>query len=57
MPIGTTGADKEIKILQALKRHPNVVTFYKGYKTASKLYLFMEMCDQGNLTEFIEKRN
>ena len=56
MKFGTMGADREIKVLQTLKRHSNVVTFHRAYKKSGKLYLFLEMCDQGNLSEFIERR-
>ena len=56
MPIGTKGADREIEILQHLPKHRNVVTFHRAVQTSQNLYIFLELCDQGNLTEFIERR-
>ena len=57
METGTKGADREIKILQHLPRHRNVVTFHRAYEKQNNLYIFLELCDQGSLTDFIERRS
>ena len=56
MPTGSKGADRELNILKNLPSHRNVVTFHKAFEIAQHLYIFLELCDHGNLTEFIEKR-
>lgn len=33
-----------------------MVTFYRAYEKSQNLYIFLELCEQGNLTDFIEKR-
>ena len=37
--------------------HCNIVTFYQAYRTTNNVYLFLELCDQGDLNQFIKKRN
>ena len=57
MLAGTKGADCEIEILRNLPKHRNVVTFHRAFQMSNKIYIFLELCDQGNLTDFIAKRN
>ena len=57
IPFHQQDADREIKILQTLPKHPNVVTFHRAYRKARNLYIFLELCDQGDMTEFIRRRS
>jgi serine/threonine protein kinase len=39
----------EVNLLQSLS-HPNIVTFYESFKVESELYIVMEFCGNGNLS-------
>jgi serine/threonine protein kinase len=42
----------EIKILQTLKGHPNIIKVYKGYETRNKLYQILEILSGGNVYNY-----
>lgn len=43
--------------MSKIKPHPNIVRLESALETRSSLYLILEYCDQGDLLQFIERRN
>ena len=48
-----TSAFQEAQVLRALS-HPNIVAYIDTQASASKLYLFMQCCDGGDLEMRLE---
>lgn len=46
---------KEIKIHSQLE-HPNIVKLYKVFEDVKNMFLVMELCNNGTLSEIIENR-
>ncbi|KAM0067802.1 putative protein kinase CAMK-CDPK family [Helianthus debilis subsp. tardiflorus] len=44
---------REVKILQALSGHENVVQFHNAYEDSSYVYIVMELCEGGELLDRI----
>jgi len=36
--------------------HANIVQFYQALKTTNNVYMFLELCDQGDLKHFLKTR-
>ncbi|KAL8554430.1 hypothetical protein ACS0TY_002576 [Phlomoides rotata] len=47
---------REIKILRALTGHPNLVQFYDAFEDADNVYIVMELCEGGELLDWILTR-
>ena len=43
--------------MKSAPRHKNVVYLHRDIESVNNLYLFMELCDQGDLERFIRKRS
>ena len=43
--------------MKSAPRHKNVVYLHRDIESVNNLYLFMELCDQGDLEKFIRKRS
>ena len=44
---------KEVEMLERLS-HPNIIKLHCSKKTSNNLYLFMDYCEEGDLTTFIK---
>ncbi|KVI08772.1 Calcium-binding EF-hand [Cynara cardunculus var. scolymus] len=53
LPIAVEDVKREVKILQALSGHENVVQFHNAYEDASYVYIVMELCEGGELLDRI----
>ncbi|KAJ0964180.1 hypothetical protein J5N97_029302 [Dioscorea zingiberensis] len=52
-PIAVDDVRREVKILQALQGHENVVHFHNAYEDDSYVYIVMELCEGGELLDRI----
>ncbi|GLT39250.1 hypothetical protein SLA2020_134530 [Shorea laevis] len=52
-PIAVEDVKREVKILQALTGHENVVQFYNAFEDDSYVYIVMELCEGGELLDRI----
>ncbi|XP_020579259.1 calcium-dependent protein kinase 18-like [Phalaenopsis equestris] len=52
-PIAVEDVKREVKILQALKGHENVVHFYNSFEDDDYVYIVMELCEGGELLDRI----
>lgn len=46
---------REIALLQKIN-HPNIVRLYDVARTSNYLYMFLEFCQDGDLKEFLSKK-
>ncbi|KAK8619115.1 hypothetical protein V6N13_133082 [Hibiscus sabdariffa] len=53
LPVAVEDVKREVKILQALKGHENVVQFYDAFEDVSYVYIAMELCEGGELLDRI----
>ncbi|XP_030514533.1 calcium-dependent protein kinase 18-like [Rhodamnia argentea] len=53
LPIAVEDVKREVKILQALTGHENVVQFYNAFEDDSYVYIVMELCEGGELLDQI----
>ncbi|KAK2657005.1 hypothetical protein Ddye_010057 [Dipteronia dyeriana] len=53
LPIAVEDVKREVKILQALAGHENVVQFYNAFEDASYVFLVMELCEGSELQDRI----
>ncbi|MFS8033967.1 putative protein kinase CAMK-CDPK family [Helianthus anomalus] len=53
LPIAVEDVKREVKILQALNGHENVVKFYNAFEDESFVYIVMELCEGGELLDRI----
>ncbi|KAJ6840468.1 calcium-dependent protein kinase 18 isoform X2 [Iris pallida] len=53
LPIAVEDVKREVKILQALKGHENVVHFHNAFEDDSYVYIVMELCEGGELLDRI----
>ncbi|XP_043711350.1 calcium-dependent protein kinase 18-like isoform X1 [Telopea speciosissima] len=53
LPIAVEDVKREVKILQALTGHENVVQFYNAFEDESYVYIVMELCEGGELLDRI----
>lgn len=53
LPIAVEDVKREVKILQALTGHENVVQFYNAFEDDSYVYIVMELCEGGELLDRI----
>lgn len=53
LPIAVEDVKREVKILQALTGHENVVQFYNAFDDDSYVYIVMELCEGGELLDRI----
>ncbi|KAK8663979.1 hypothetical protein V6N13_083784 [Hibiscus sabdariffa] len=53
LPIAVEDVKREVKILEALKGHENVVQFHNAFEDASYVYIAMELCEGGELLDRI----
>ncbi|KAE8705016.1 Calcium-dependent protein kinase 16 [Hibiscus syriacus] len=53
LPIAAEDVKREVKILEALKGHENVVQFYNSFEDGSYVYIVMELCEGGELLDRI----
>ncbi|KAI3767871.1 hypothetical protein L2E82_18300 [Cichorium intybus] len=53
LPIAVEDVKREVKILQALSGHENVVQFYNAFEDDSYVYIAMELCEGGELLDRI----
>ncbi|KAA8547501.1 hypothetical protein F0562_003930 [Nyssa sinensis] len=53
LPIAVEDVKREVKILQALTGHENVVQFYNAFEDDSSVYIVMELCEGGELLDRI----
>ncbi|KAL0384179.1 UNVERIFIED_CONTAM: CDPK-related protein kinase [Sesamum radiatum] len=47
---------REVKILRALRGHPNIVQLYDAFEDADNVYIVMELCEGGELLDRILAR-
>ncbi|KAL8160446.1 hypothetical protein V2J09_001983, partial [Rumex salicifolius] len=52
-PIAVEDVKREVKILQELKGHENVVEFYNAFEDEDFVYIAMELCEGGELLDRI----
>ncbi|KAK1363484.1 Calcium-dependent protein kinase 28 [Heracleum sosnowskyi] len=52
-PIAVEDVKREVKILQALSGHENVVQFYNAFEDENFVYIAMELCEGGELLDRI----
>ncbi|KAL4361048.1 hypothetical protein GQ457_04G021150 [Hibiscus cannabinus] len=53
LPVAVEDVKREVKILEALKGHENVVQFYNAFEDDSYIYIVMELCEGGELLDRI----
>nr|XP_043631601.1 calcium-dependent protein kinase 18-like isoform X2 [Erigeron canadensis] len=53
LPVAVEDVKREVKILQALSGHENVVQFHNAYEDNSYVYIVMELCEGGELLDRI----
>ncbi|XP_021908328.1 calcium-dependent protein kinase 16 [Carica papaya] len=53
LPIAVEDVKREVKILQALTGHENVVQFYNAFEDENYVYIVMELCEGGELLDRI----
>ncbi|XVE82484.1 hypothetical protein DITRI_Ditri16bG0008500 [Diplodiscus trichospermus] len=53
LPIAVEDVKREVKILEALKGHENVVQFYNAFEDDCYVYIVMELCEGGELLDRI----
>ncbi|GMI76971.1 calcium-dependent protein kinase 28 [Hibiscus trionum] len=53
LPAAVEDVKREVKILEALKGHENVVQFYNAFEDDSYVYIVMELCEGGELLDRI----
>ncbi|CAN6821334.1 unnamed protein product [Brassica oleracea] len=53
IPIAVEDVKREVKILQALTGHENVVRFYNAFEDKNSVYIAMELCEGGELLDRI----
>ncbi|PON42670.1 Serine/threonine protein kinase [Parasponia andersonii] len=53
LPIAVEDVKREVKILQELTGHENVVRFYNAFEDDSYVYIVMELCEGGELLDRI----
>ncbi|OAY57544.1 calcium-dependent protein kinase 28 [Manihot esculenta] len=53
LPIAVEDVKREVKILQELAGHENVVQFYDAFEDDSYVYIVMELCEGGELLDRI----
>ncbi|OVA04924.1 Protein kinase domain [Macleaya cordata] len=53
LPIAVEDVKREVKILQALTGHENVVQFHNAFEDDSYVYIVMELCEGGELLDRI----
>ncbi|KAG9443050.1 hypothetical protein H6P81_018904 [Aristolochia fimbriata] len=53
LPIAVEDVKREVKILQALAGHENVVQFYDAFEDDSYVFIVMELCEGGELLDRI----
>ncbi|KAK8969665.1 Calcium-dependent protein kinase 28 [Platanthera guangdongensis] len=56
LPIAVQDVKREVKILQALKGHENIVHFYNAFEDENYVYIVMELCEGGELLDRILAR-
>ncbi|XP_072986996.1 calcium-dependent protein kinase 4-like [Typha latifolia] len=58
LPDAVEDVKREVKILQALEGHENVVHFYNAFEDDSYVYIVMELCEGGELLDrILAKKN
>uniref|UniRef100_A0A7N0UBH1 non-specific serine/threonine protein kinase n=1 Tax=Kalanchoe fedtschenkoi TaxID=63787 RepID=A0A7N0UBH1_KALFE len=53
LPIAVEDVKREVRILQALTGHENVVQFYNAFEDDNYVYIAMELCEGGELLDRI----
>ncbi|KAG0488329.1 hypothetical protein HPP92_007140 [Vanilla planifolia] len=53
LPIAVEDVKREVKILEALKGHENIVHFYNAFEDENYVYIVMELCEGGELLDRI----
>lgn len=53
LPVAVEDVKREVKILEALAGHENVVHFYNVFEDSSYVYIVMELCEGGELLDRI----
>lgn len=53
LPVAVEDVKREVKILQALSGHENVVHFYNAFEDDDYVYIVMELCEGGELLDRI----
>ncbi|KAJ4713971.1 GPCR kinase [Melia azedarach] len=53
LPIAVEDVKREVKILQALAGHENVVQFHNAFEDENYVYIVMELCEGGELLDRI----
>ncbi|XVF62187.1 hypothetical protein PTKIN_Ptkin08bG0196900 [Pterospermum kingtungense] len=53
LPIAVEDVKREVKILEALKGHENMVQFHNAFEDDSYVYIVMELCEGGELLDRI----
>ncbi|MQL76415.1 hypothetical protein Taro_008809 [Colocasia esculenta] len=53
LPVAVDDVKREVKILQALTGHENVVQFYNAFEDDCYVYIVMELCEGGELLDRI----
>ncbi|KAJ7565437.1 hypothetical protein O6H91_02G060900 [Diphasiastrum complanatum] len=53
LPISIEDVRREVKILQALSGHENIVQFYAAFEDDDYVYIAMELCEGGELLDCI----
>ncbi|KAK4791624.1 hypothetical protein SAY86_032037 [Trapa natans] len=53
LPVAVEDVKREVKILQALTGHENVVQFHNSFEDESYVYIVMELCEGGELLDQI----
>ncbi|KFK40164.1 hypothetical protein AALP_AA3G339000 [Arabis alpina] len=56
IPIAVEDVKREVKILEALTGHENVVRFYNAFEDKNSVYIVMELCEGGELLDRILAR-
>ncbi|KAF5198637.1 Calcium-dependent protein kinase [Thalictrum thalictroides] len=56
LPIAVEDVKREVKILQALTGHENVVQFHNAFEDSEYVYIVMELCEGGELLDRILSR-
>ncbi|XP_031387967.1 calcium-dependent protein kinase 16-like isoform X3 [Punica granatum] len=57
LPVAVEDVKREVKILQALTGHENVVQFHNAFEDESYVFIVMELCEGGELLDRILAKN
>lgn len=48
---------REIKTCEALRNNPNIIQFYESHIDEHSIWMIMEYCDMGNITDFLKRKH